>query len=110
MQRRIINVHVGDTVALADFLIPMREFSIKAVTIEAEWADVKEEGSPTELAALANAFRVHHAGHVIAKGQRFIMRYDDKMALCTVKSHVKGLVTMQTEIGVEFRNAAVDVV
>jgi hypothetical protein len=32
------------------------------------------------------------------------------MALCTVKSHVKGLVTMQTEIGVEFRNAAVDVV
>jgi len=110
MQRRIINAHVGDTVALADFLIPMREFTIKAVTIEAEWADVKEEGSPKELAALANAFRVHHAGHVIAKGQRFIMRYDDKMALCTVKSQVKGLITMQSEIGVEFRNAAVDVV
>ena len=110
MQRRIINAHVGDVVSISDFLIPMREFSIKAVTIEAEWADVKEEGSPKELAALANAFRIHHVGHVIAKGQRFIMRYDDKMALCTVKSQVKGLVTMQTEIGVEFRNAAVDVV
>lgn len=110
MQRRIINVQVGDTVTLTDFLIPMREFTVKAVTIEAEWADVKEEGSPKELAALANAFRVHHAGHVIAKGQRFIMRYDDKMALCTVKSHVKGLITMQTEVGVEFRNAAIDVI
>jgi hypothetical protein len=32
------------------------------------------------------------------------------MVLCTVKSQVKGLITMQTEIGVDLHNAAVDVV
>jgi hypothetical protein len=59
---------------------------------------------------LANTFRSHHAGHVIAKGQRLILSHKGKMVSCVIKSQVKGLVTMQTEIGVDLHNSAVDVV
>jgi hypothetical protein len=110
IQRRILIKFVGDTVALTDFMIPMREFTIKAVTVDVEWLKNTNADAPMELQALANAFRAHHAGHIIAKGQRLIVSHNGNMVLCTVKSQVKGLITMQSEIGVEFRNAAVDVV
>ena len=110
IQRRILVKFVGDTVALTDFMIPMREFTIKAVTVEVEWLKNTDAADPMELQALANSFRAHHAGHVISKGQRLIVSHKGKMVLCTVKSQVKGLVTMQTEVGVDFHDAAVNVV
>jgi len=110
IQRRILVKFAGDTVALTDFLIPMRDFTIKAATVEVEWLKNTYADDPMDLQGLANTFRSHHAGHIIAKGQRLILSHKDKMVLCTVKSQVKGLITMQTEIGVDLHNAAVDVV
>jgi hypothetical protein len=110
IQRRILVKFAGDTVALTDFLIPMRDFTIKAATVEVEWLKNTDADAPMDLQGLANTFRSHHAGHIIAKGQRLILSHKDKMVLCTVKSQVKGLITMQTEIGVDLHNAAVDVV
>jgi hypothetical protein len=110
IQRRILVKFAGDTVALTDFLIPMRDFTVKAVTVEVEWLKNTDADDPMDLQALANTFRSHHAGHVIAKGQRLILSHKGKMVSCTVKSQVKGLVTMQTEIGVDLHNPAVDVV
>lgn len=110
IQRRILVKFAGDTVALTDFLIPMRDFTIKAVTVEVEWLKNTDGDDPMDLQALANTFRSHHAGHVIAKGQRLILSHKGKMVSCVIKSQVKGLVTMQTEIGVDLHNSAVDVV
>ena len=110
IQRRILVKFAGDTVDLSDFLVPMRDFTIKAATVEVEWLKNIDAAAPMDLQGLANTFRSHHTGHVIAKGQRLILSHNDKMVLCTVKSQVKGLVTMQTEIGVDLHNAAVDVV
>ena len=91
-------------------MIPLRDFTIKAVTVEVEWLKNTDADDSMDLQALANTFRSHHAGHVITKGQRLILSHKGKMVACTVKSHVKGLITMQTEVGVDLHNSAVDVV
>lgn len=101
VQRRHIVKFAGDSVTIEDFLIPMRDFQIKACTLHTEWLKTGP-AAPGDFTAIANNFRTQFSGHVLAKGQKVILRYDDAMLLFTVRSQVKGLVTMQTELGVEF--------
>ena len=59
-------------------------------------AEVKEEiEAIEEMHKVGDTVKVPHKG---------------KMVSCVIKSHVKGLITMQTEVGVDLHNSAVDVV
>jgi hypothetical protein len=109
VQRRHIVKFVGDPVTVEDFLIPMRDFQIKACTLHAEWLKTGP-AAPGDFTAIANNFRTQFSGHVLAKGQKLILKYDGELLLFTVRSEVKGLVTMQTELGVEFFSPEVNVV
>jgi len=109
VQRRHIVKFAGDPVTVQDFLIPMRDFVIKACTLEAEWFKTGP-AAPGDFTAIANNFRTQFSGHVLAKGQKVILKYDGELLLFTVRSAVKGLITMQTELGVEFCSPEVNVV
>jgi hypothetical protein len=109
VQRRHIVKFAGDPVTVEDFLIPMRDFQIKACTLHAEWLKTGP-AAPGDFTAIANNFRTQFSGHVLAKGQKLILKYDGELLLFTVRSEVKGLVTMQTELGVEFFSPEVNVV
>jgi hypothetical protein len=102
IQRRLVNKFAGDLIGIEDFLIPMREFDLQTLTVQAEWLKSNVAPVPQDITALANAFRTHFAGQVLTKGQKVLMNYDGQVLLITVKSDVKGLVTMGTEVGVEF--------
>jgi hypothetical protein len=111
IQRRLTNKFPGDQVPIEDFLVPMRDFDLKILTVRAEWVKSNATPPPQDLTALANAFRTHFTGQVLAKGQKVCMNYDDEPMLFTVKSravYVKGLVTMGTEVAVEFNNPGPD--
>ncbi|BAT22723.1 hypothetical protein [Yellowstone lake phycodnavirus 3] len=109
VQRRHIAKFAGDPVDIEDFQIPMRDFQIKACTLHAEWLKTGP-AAPGDFTAIANNFRTQFSGHVLAKGQKIILKYDGELLLFTVRSEVKGLVTMQTELGVEFFSPEVNVV
>jgi vesicle-fusing ATPase len=109
VQRRHITKFAGDPVTVEDFLVPMRDFQIKACTLHTEWLKTGPS-APGDLTAIANNFRNQFSGHVLAKGQKVILKYGGELLLFTVRSEVKGLVTMQTELGVEFFSPDVNVV
>ena len=101
VQRRHIAKFAGDPVHVEDFLIPMRDFQIKACTLHAEWFK-PGPSLPGDLTTIANNFRNQFSGHVLAKGQTVLLKYYDHIIMFTVRSATKGLITMQTELGVEF--------
>lgn len=109
IQRRLVNKFVGDPVSIEDFQVPMREFVIKACTLEAEWLKTGP-AVPGDFTAIANNFRTQFSGHILTKGQKVLLNYDDQIIIFTVRSAVKGLITMQTELGVEFFSPEVNVV
>ena len=109
IQRRLIKKFAGDSVTIEDFQIPMRDFVIKACTLQAEWLK-SGAAAPGDLTSIANNFRTQFSGHVIAKGQKVLLAYDGQFILFTVRSAIQGLVTMQTELGVEFFGGEVNVV
>jgi len=109
VQRRHISKFAGDPVHVEDFMVPMRDFQIKACTLHAEWLKTGS-AAPGDFTAVANNFRTQFSGHVLAKGQKVILNYDGELLLFTVRSAVRGLVTMQTELGVEFFSPEVNVV
>ena len=102
VQRRE-NVKVaGDLVATSDFLMPMRNFDIKSVTLEAEWLMGASFRPPFIMPDLANKFRTQFEGHVLAPRQVFVMDMNDDKIVFTVKSDVRGLLTMASEVGVQW--------
>lgn len=109
VQRRHISKFAGDPVHVEDFMVPMRDFVIKACTLHAEWLKMGP-AVPRDLTSIANNFRTQFSGHVLSKGQKLILKYDGELILFTVRSKVKGLVTMQTELGVEFFSPEVNLV
>jgi len=102
IQRRLANVSVSDQIQIEDFLVPMRAFDIRVLSIQAEWVKVNAAPPPQDLTALANAFRTHFTGHVLSSGQKVCMNYDGNPMLFTVKNDVKGLVTMHTQVSMTF--------
>lgn len=93
---------VGDLVSVSDFLMPMRNFDIKSVTLEAEWLMGDSSRPPFVMADLANKFRTQFEGHVLAPRQVLVMDVNDDKLLFTVKSGDRGLLTMQSEVGVQW--------
>ena len=102
IQRRHAAVSAGDEIQIADFLVPMRDFDIRVLTVQGEWVKLNAAPPPQDLTALANAFRTHFTGQVLAKGQKVLMNYDGNAMLFTIKNDVKGLVTMTTEVAMSF--------
>jgi vesicle-fusing ATPase len=107
IHRRQARIFVGSSVELWDFFIPVsREFSIKAVTIEACSRQILPKVAP-DLACLASNIRTNFAGHVLHFGQSILMRYGEADILLWVKSDVRGLLTERTELMVEWRDSIV---
>jgi len=102
IQRRLEQVSAGEEVQIKDFLVPMREFEIRTLAVQAEWVKLGAALPPRDLTALANAFRTTFTGHVLTSGQKVCMDYGGNTLLFTVRGEVRGLVTMSTEIHVEF--------
>ena len=107
IQRRLANACVDDQLHIEDFLVPMRDFDIRTLAVQAEWVKTGAAPPPQDLTALANAFRTNFTGHVLATGQKVCMNYDGNAVLFSIKSRVKGMVTMGTEVHVEFTHAAI---
>ena len=102
VQRRLANAVASDQLKITDFLVPMRDFEIRALPVQAEWLKSGAGLPPRDLTALANAFRAHFLGHVLTNGQKVCMDYGGNAVLFTVRGEVRGLVTMSTEVHVEF--------
>ena len=99
--KTMVAVSAGDEIQIADFLVPMRDFDIRVLTVQAEWVKLNAAPPPQDLTALTNAFRTHFTGQVLAEGQKVLMNYDGNAMLFTIKNDVKGLVTTSTEVHVE---------
>lgn len=102
IQRRLIQAVAGDGIQIQDFLVPMRDFDIRALPVQAEWVKSGAALPPRDLTALANAFRTNFTGHVLTSGQKVCMEYAGNAMLFTIRGEVRGLVTMSTEVHMEF--------
>ena len=100
VQRRAARVFTGDAVQVSEFLVPMRNFHVDAVTICAEWTSSK--AGPPDLTNLANFIRSVLSYQIISYNQPFVLNYGDFPVLATVKSRVRGFVDEQTEVGLEW--------
>ena len=105
IQRRAAGVFPGDDVDIQDFLVPMRDFSVRALTIEAEWLRNPGNMPRPDLSQLASIFRSKFTGHVLARDQILVMRYGETWIHCRVKTPTRGLVTVQTEVGLEWNDS-----
>lgn len=101
LHRLASGVFCGDEVNVVNFYIPMTNFTLKSVTLCASWfSDAFID--PPDLCELANMFRTKYEGHVLNRGQMLSIMYKDKYIFFVVKTHGIGLVSMQTEVGVEW--------
>ena len=104
IQRRMAKTFPGNSVEVWEFLMPIsRDFSIAAVTIEAQFVK-PASARVTDLTSLANSVRSALLTDVLTFGQSIVIEYMDANILLWVKSNVRGLVTSQTEIGIEWRD------
>lgn len=105
-QRRAARALPGTTIEVWDFMVPVsRDFTIRAVTIEAQYLKLEPgRGPPADLTSLANAVRSALVGDVITFAQIIVMKYLDSHLMLWVKSDVRGFVTAQTEVGLEWRS------
>ena len=98
VHRRENNKFAGDSVDVIDFLVPMSNFDIKSVTLKACWL----KPSPSSPSDLANKFRTEFEGHVLTKDQKLTMNYEGNIVYVTVVSEGRGLLTMNSEVGVHW--------
>jgi hypothetical protein len=101
-QRRENMKVAGERIFVYDFLMPMRNFDIKSVTLEATWLIGSSARFPVAMTDLANKFRTQFEGHVLSPRQILIMDVEDDKMLFTVKSNERGLLTMQSEVGIQW--------
>ena len=104
IQRRQSHTSAGDLIQVSDFHVPMVNFDLKVVTLKATWLKANVTANVPPPTHLANAFRACFEGHVLTKGQKFTMNYDDEIVYFTVESEGQGVVTMNTEVGVHWTN------
>jgi vesicle-fusing ATPase len=104
IQRRMAKTFPGNRVEVWEFLVPIsRDFSIGAVTIEAQFLK-RSSNRITDLTSLANAVRSALMGDVLTFGQSIVIKHLDDNILLWIKSNVRGIVTTQTEIGIDWRD------
>lgn len=104
IQRRMAKTIPGTPVPIWDFGVPvMRNFTIDAVTIEAQFLKPSNQRIP-DLTSFANSVRSALVGDVLTFGQSIVIKYLDQNILLWVKSDVRGLVTNTTEVGIDWRN------
>lgn len=104
VQRRMAKTFAGNPVEVWEFMVPMsRDFSIGAVTIEAQFLK-RSSNRIADLTSLANAVRSALMGDVLTFGQSIVIKYLDDNILLWVKSNVRGIVTVQTEICIDWRD------
>ena len=104
IQRRMAKTFPGNRVEVWEFLVPIsRDFSIGAVTIEAQFLK-RSSNRIADLTSLANAVRSELMGDVLTFGQSIVIKHLDANILLWVKSNVRGIVTTQTEIGIDWRD------
>lgn len=104
IQRRMARTFAGKNVEVFDFLVPVsRDFTIKAVTIEAQYVKNSSEKETLDLTHLANSVRASLLGDVLTFGQSIVVKHKDFDILLWIKSNVRGLVTDHTEIGIDWR-------
>ena len=99
-QRQAAPKVYGDEVEVTDFLVPMRDFTLDTVTLQAERV-VKINASPPATVTMAHRFRYEFEGHVLTKDQLLIMP-PDSMYLLKVTSDVQGLLTMKTNVVIQW--------
>lgn len=100
VQRRAARVFINDLAQVNEFLVPIRNFHVDAVTICAEWTNSK--AGPPDLTNLANFIRSVLSFHIISYNQPFVFNYGDFPIMAIVKSRVRGFVDEQTEVGLEW--------
>lgn len=105
-QRRAANVFPAERVIVHDFLVPMRDFSLVAMTVEAEWLRNPGNIPRPDLSQLASVFRTKFAGHVMTRDQCVVMQYIDALVHFRVKTQ-QGLLTFYTEVGIEWNDSYV---
>jgi len=106
IQRRMARTFAGISVEVFDFYVPVsRDFSIPAVTIEAQYVKnvQTKDAHPLDLAHLANSVRAALMGDVLTFGQSIVVEHKAINILLWVKSNVRGIVTNNTEIGIDWR-------
>jgi hypothetical protein len=107
LQRRSEHVFPGDDVNVVEFLIPPKDFELGALTVEGEWLSNPGNMPRLDLVQLASLFRTKFAGHVLTRNQTLCMRWAETWIYFRVKSYVRGLVTLHTEVGVEWNDTFV---
>ena len=105
-QRRAANVFPGERVIVHDFLMPMVNFSISAMTVEAEWLRNPGNMPRPDLIQLASLFRTKFSGHVMTRDQCVVMQYIDTWIHFRVRTN-RGLLTFYTEVGIEWNDSYV---
>lgn len=91
----------GIPVEIWPFQFPTdRDFTLKMMTVEARW--LAQGLSAPDLTHFANTLRSQLVGSVMTFGQSIRVRFGDDDVLIWVKSDVRGVVTSQTQIGVEW--------
>jgi hypothetical protein len=104
IQRRMARAFAGTTVEVFDFYVPIsRDFSIPAVTIEAQYVKTLPVKDAVDLTHLANSVRAALMGDVLTFGQSIVIKHNDTNILLWVKSNVRGIITDNTEIGIDWR-------
>ena len=101
VHRRQNSKMAGDSVQVSDFVMTMKNFDIKSVTLKAERVKSSDE-LPMDIVALANKFRTDFDGHIMTRDQMFLMDYQGENILLTVTSDVRGMLTLQSEVGIHW--------
>jgi vesicle-fusing ATPase len=105
IQRRVARTFAGQLVEVFDFMVPVgRDYTIKAVTIEADYVKSDKTKEAPDLTHLANSIRAALLGDILTFGQTIVIGHNGDNILLWVKSDVRGLVTDNTEIGVDWRS------
>lgn len=100
VQRRENHKAAGDPIQVSDFLMPMVNFDLKFVTLKASWLKTGTNAPPPMN--LVNRFRTEFEGFVFTKDQILTMNYEDETVLITVTSEGRGLLTMNSEVGLQW--------
>jgi hypothetical protein len=107
IQRRDACVFPGDIINVQEYLVPMRDFSLPSLTLEAEWLRNPGNIPRPDLSQLASIFRTKFTGHILNHGQCIAMQYIDTWIHFRVKTLDSGLVTLRTEVGLEWSDTFV---
>lgn len=99
-QRRENSKMINDPIQVFDFLVPMRDFEFKTITLRASW--LKNSVNAPPPANLANIFRTTFEGFILVMGQIVTLNYEGNDVLMTVTSDGRGIVTMNSDVGVHW--------